>query len=47
MPVAPLDVFNRYLIVVPRLLPWRRDAAAAGKNKSADMQRKRVNFTRV
>jgi|AntAceMinimDraft_5_1070358.scaffolds.fasta_scaffold330566_2 hypothetical protein len=33
MPAAPLAVFRRYLIVVPRSLPRRRDAVAAGKEQ--------------
>jgi hypothetical protein len=33
MPAAPLVVFFRYLIVVPRSLPRRRDAVAAEEKK--------------
>jgi hypothetical protein len=47
MPTVPLVVFRRYLYVVPRSLPRRRDAAAAREEKSADVQRSRVNFTRL
>jgi hypothetical protein len=33
MPAAPLVVFRRYLIAVPRSLLQRRDAAAAGEEQ--------------
>jgi hypothetical protein len=33
MPAAPLVVFRWYLIVVPRSLPRRRDAVAAGEEQ--------------
>jgi hypothetical protein len=33
LPAAPLVVFRRYLIVVPRSLPQRRDAVAAGEEQ--------------
>jgi hypothetical protein len=47
MPAAPLVVFRRYLIVVLKSPPRRRDAVAADKYNHADVQRKRVNFTCV
>jgi hypothetical protein len=40
MLAAPFVVFRKYLIMVPRSLPRRRDAAAA-KNKIADVQRRK------
>jgi hypothetical protein len=45
MPAALLVVLRKYLNVVPRSLPRRRDAAAAGEENSADVQQKRVNFS--
>jgi hypothetical protein len=33
MPAAPLVVFRKYLIVVPRSLPRRRDDVAAGEEQ--------------
>jgi hypothetical protein len=47
MPAAPLVVFRRFLIMLPGHCRGAATLSQREKNKSADVQRKRVYFTRL